>query len=168
VTVIIVLSILTIPPVIGFMPPIGLSVSPVGLEDSVMTGTPQHYYFTESELKTLRAKYKSLRALLSAERLVEASRPRADLAQSPQHGYFHDGYPIVGVTKRGKRYWARIRVAVAQNGTDRTVSLGYYDSPLSAGWAYRIAHYALWGECSYCSGEADNAIRQVYRQVVGE
>ena len=124
-----------------------------------------HYYFTETELATLKAKYKALRALLSAERLTEATRPRADLAKAPQHGYFHDGYPIVGVTKRGKRFWARIRVSVAQNGEDRTVSLGYYDSPISAGWAYRVAHYALWGDCSYCSGEEDNAVRQVFRQV---
>ncbi len=126
-----------------------------------------HYYFAETELRTLRAKYKQLRGLLSAERLVEATTPRRDLAVDPQHGYFHDGYPIVGVTRRGRRYWARIRVSVAQNGKDRTVSLGYYDSAVAAGWAYRVAHYALWGDCSYCSGEADNSVRQVYRQVAG-
>jgi len=132
-----------------------------------MNPSYQHYFFTHTELSTLRAKYKELRELLSAERFVESSKPRADLAKSPKYGYFHDGYPIVGVTKRGRRYWARIRVSVAQNGADRTVSLGYYDSALSAGWAYRVAHYALWGECSYCSGESDNAVRKLYRQLVG-
>jgi len=129
-----------------------------------------HYYFSQTELATLKAKYKRLRDLLSAERLVEATRPRRDLATSPKFGYHKDGTPIVGVTqlKRGDKhvYWARIRVSVAQNGNDKTVSLGYYDTPTSAGWAYRVAHYGLWGDCSYCSGETDNAVRQVYRQVM--
>jgi len=123
------------------------------------------HYFTQAELSTLKMKYKELRALLSAERLVEASRPRKDLAVSPKFGYHHDGVPIVGVTRYRGKYWARIKVTVAQNGTVKTVSLGYYSSADSAGWAYRVAHHALWGDCSYCTGESDNAIRQAFRAV---
>jgi hypothetical protein len=73
-----------------------------------------HYYFTKTELATLQAKYKELRSLLSAERLIEASKPRKDIAMSPQFGYHHDRVPIVGVTKHRGRYWARIKVCVAQ------------------------------------------------------
>jgi len=124
-----------------------------------------HYYFTATELATLKNKYKELRELLSAERLIEATRPRKDLATAPQFGYHHDNTPIVGVTKTRGKYWARIRVAVCQNGEDRTVSLGYYSSADAAGWAYRVAHHALWGDCSYCTGEEDNEVRKVFRMV---
>ena len=128
-------------------------------------------YFTDSELSTLRAKYRNLRDMLSAERLTEASTPRADIAAAPTYGYHSDGVPIVGASfdKRAKKrpFLARIRVTVAQNGRDKTVSLGYYETAEKAGLAYRVAHMALWGEMSYAGCE-DSPVKTLYRRIAGK
>lgn len=79
-------------------------------------------------------------AVLGPARAVEASMP-AHAPEPPKWGF--DGVDFT----HGK-FRARIRYCDALNSQDVRVTLYRGDNPEDAGYAYQVAHVAIWGSAS--------------------
>jgi len=57
-----------------------------------------------------------------------------------------------GVDRPGRKYRARIAYCDALSGGFVRVTLGSFETAEDAGYAYKVAHVALWGALSYFVG----------------
>ena len=67
------------------------------------------------------------------------------------HSGGHDnkvGYAGVDFPAGGRKFRARIRFMDSLSGNDTRVTLGRFDNAEDAGYAYKVAHVALWGALS--------------------
>ena len=56
---------------------------------------------------------------------------------------------FAGVDYTNGSFRARIRFCNALSGKDTRITLGRFDTPAEAGFAYAAAHVVLWGSLSY-------------------
>lgn len=74
------------------------------------------------------------------------------------------GYPGVDFPAGGKKYRARIRFMDSLSGRDVRLTLGRFDYAEDAGYAYAVAHVALWGALSPFAGEVTVAQIEAARE----
>jgi len=63
------------------------------------------------------------------------------------------GYAGVDLPAGSRKYRARIRFMDSLSGQDVRITLGRFDYAEDAGYAYKVAHVALWGSLSVFVGE---------------
>ena len=63
------------------------------------------------------------------------------------------GYEGVDLPAGRNKFRARIRFSDSLSGADTRITLGSFEYAADAGYAYKVAHVALWGSLSYFVGE---------------